>query len=322
MGDKGTLWLPENASTIGQEIDWLFYFVYWVSILFFVAVIGAMFYFMFKYRRKSNDELPEEVHEPKWLEYGLIIGPTLLVLVIFTWGFQTFLTFNVSPPDAYEIKVTARQWGWAYQYPNGAEVATDLHVPVGRPVKLTMTSEDVLHSMFIPAFRVKYDIQPNRYSSLWFTATRETADDEEGFHLFCTEYCGRSHSGMIGRVIVHNERDFRNWLESVSVDVNNPIEYGTSLYSTLACNTCHSSDGQEGGQYAGPTFLNLYGKQEQLTDGSTVLADENYLLESIVNPGAKIVAGYNNQMPASYGNLSQLQLNALIEYIKSLSENE
>lgn len=311
MEDKGTLWLPEAASTVAGEIDGLFYFVYWVSVVLFVLVVGVMVYFAVKYRRRSQADRPAPVHESKLMEAAWIIVPTILVLVVFTWGFKAFLKLEVSPPGAYEVRVYAQKWSWRFEYPNGA-TSSDLHVPVGRPIRLKMSSADVLHSFFVPAFRVKQDVLPNRYTSVWFEATRQ-----DTFQVYCTEYCGTSHSGMLAKVVVQSQDEFNDFLAESVIDPNaSPAERGALLYTQLGCNACHNVDGAPGG--IGPTFQGLYGKQEQLADGSTVEADDNYLRESILEPNAKIVQGYGPVMPAAYTNLSEEELNALIAYIAEL----
>ncbi|NBC17944.1 MAG: cytochrome c oxidase subunit II [Bacteroidetes bacterium] len=313
MGDKGTVWLPEAGSALAGEIDALFYFVYWVSVVIFVGVVAAMVYFTWKYRRRSAAERPEPVHESKLLEMTWIVVPTILVLIVFTWGFRLYLDLGVAPPDAYEIRVTGKKWLWEFEYPNGTTTVGELVVPANRPVKLQMSSEDVIHSFFVPAFRVKQDVLPNRYTSVWFEAARA-----DTFQVFCTEYCGTQHSGMLARVVSMPQESFDDWVESGggSLEELPPAEAGELLYSRLGCNACHSVDGS---RMVGPTFQGLYGKEgHAMADGSTVVADENYLRQSILQPGAQVVEGYPNVMPASYANLTEDEVSALIAYIESL----
>ncbi|RMF61526.1 MAG: cytochrome c oxidase subunit II [Bacteroidetes bacterium] len=312
MGENGTVWLPDPASTLAPELDSLFYFVYYVSLLIFLGVILSMAYFTFVYRRRQADEMPAFTKDNKIVEMASVVIPTILVLVVFTWGFQLYVKLYTAPPDAYEIQARARQWSWEFEYPNGSRSFGELHVPADRPVRMVMNSQDVIHSFFIPAFRVKMDVLPNRYTSVWFQATKEGEYD-----LFCTEYCGTAHSGMIGKVIVHNEAGFQQWLQESQTGDMTPVERGQLLYTQQTCNACHSVDGSAG---VGPTFKGLFGKQEQLEGGGTVLADEDYIRESIVNPTAKVVKGYNPVMPASYGSLPAEDLDALVAYIKSLGE--
>jgi cytochrome c oxidase subunit II len=315
MGDSGTFWLPEQASTIASQVDGLFYFVTWVSTILFVGVVAAMLYFAYRYRRKHPSERPTPVKESKLLEISWIVVPTILVLLVFNWGFKTFITMNVPPPDAYEIRAEAKKWSWLFTYPNGTQSDT-LYVPEGQPVKMTMSSQDVIHSFFIPAFRVKHDVLPNRYSSVWFEATKTGT-----FDLFCTEYCGTGHSDMITHAKVVSQNEFDDWVESGGGAEDLPLpELGKRLYSQQGCQACHSIDGSN---MVGPTWENLYGKTgHEMDDGTTVTVDENYLREAILEPGAKIVAGYQNVMPASYSNLSERQLTALIAYMKDLSDEE
>ncbi len=309
MGDKGTVWLPEDASTLAPAVDSLFYFVLWVSVILFVGVVAAMVYFAFKYRRRDPHMVPVPVKESKILEISWVIIPAILVLLVFNWGFRLYVELGVPPPNSYEIRVTAKQWLWEFEYPNGTKTTNELHVPVDRPVKLVMSSTDVIHSMFIPVFRVKHDVLPNRYSAVWFEATKMGE-----YTAFCTEYCGTQHSGMLASVVVHRQDDFENWLETAGgsgEDMPLP-EYGQVLYQQQACFTCHSIDGSD---KVGPTFQGLFGRSEQLQGGGSVQVDENYLRESILEPNAKIVAGYQPVMPP-YASLNERQVSALIEFIK------
>lgn len=304
--------LPDAASTLASEVDTLFNFVNVLSVLIFVGVIGAMFYFIVRYRhRRGTPHTPNPLKENIYVETGWILVPLILSMVIFTWGFKLYLKLNVVPANAYEVQVVAKQWLWEFTYPDGTKSTSELHVPVDTPVKLLMSSQDVLHSFFVPAFRIKFDVLPDRYTSVWFEATKEGE-----FSLQCTEYCGLQHSGMLGTVVVHSQRGFNEWLES-SVDYSTlpPAEYGEILYNEQNCNACHTLDGT--GAIA-PSFQGLFGKTEQIDDGSSVLVDENYLRESIIDPGAQIVAGYQNAMPGIYGSLSAEQLDALIAFIKSV----
>lgn len=310
MGDKGTFWLPESASTVSGDVDSLYYLVTWISVVIFVLVVAAMVYFMVRYRRRSESQVGAVTHESKWFEMSTIVVSTILVLIVFTWGFRVYLQLNISPPGAYEIQVTASQWKWDYTYPDGTVFAGDLHVPADKPVRLVMSSMDVLHSFFVPQFRVKQDVLPNRYSSVWFEATRA-----DTFDVYCTEYCGNQHSGMLGKVIAHPQQEFEDWLASAGGGGLSPEEYGERLFGQNNCNTCHSIDGT---RLVGPSMQGLFGSQRQLASGESVVADENYLLNSIVAPAAQVVEGYPPAMPPSYGSLPQDQLNALVAYIKSV----
>ncbi|MEX0821149.1 MAG: cytochrome c oxidase subunit II [Rhodothermales bacterium] len=306
-----TFWLPESASTMSPEIDSLFYFVTWASIILFVGVVAATIYLAVRYRRQDEVHVPQPVEPNTIVEISWIILPTILVLIIFNWGFKLFIDQSVSPPDAYEIQVRGSMWNWEFEYPNGTVTVGELHVPVDRPVRLNMSSVDVLHSFFVPEFRVKQDVLPDRYSSVWFEATRT-----DTFHVFCTEYCGQGHSEMLSSLVTHSQGDFEEWLASAGTDEDMPLpELGQQLYEQRGCAACHSIDGTAG---IGPTLQGLYGETETLADGSTVEVDEDFLRESILEPGATIVEGYQNVMPAAYGNLSERELSGLIAYIEQL----
>ncbi len=309
MGNNGTVWLPESASTVAPEVDWLFYFVYWTSIVITLLVVGGMIYLVWKYRRKSDEDRPEPVKESKLLEISWVVVPTILVLLVFTWGFQGYLKLTVAPSNAYEIQATAFSWGWSFDYPNGASVGNELHVPVDRPVRLNMSSEDVLHSLFIPAFRVKQDVLPDRYTSVWFEATQEGE-----YHLFCSEYCGTQHAEMIATVHVHSQADFDEWLADAAMDEDVPLpELGERIFGQQGCQQCHSIDGTDG---IGPTMQGLFGSERTMQDGEVLEADENYLRQMIINPGERVVEGYQAGVMPPYGRLSEREINALIAYIK------
>ena len=310
----GDFWLPEAASTMASEIDSLFTFVNVVSAVFFVGVVTAILWFMYRYRRQDPAERPSPVKESQLLEISWIVIPTILVLLVFNWGFKSFVAQKTIPDNAYEIQVQARSWGWSFEYPNGVTTDT-LYVPADEPVKTTMSSQDVIHSFYVPAFRVKQDVLPNRYTSVWFEATKEGTYD-----LFCTEYCGRNHSEMDAEVKVVSRTRFDEWLESAATPDDIPLpELGEKLYTQQGCQGCHSLDGSD---MVGPTWKGLYGKTDhQMADGSTVTADANYLRESILQSGAKVVEGYQNVMP-SYSNLSEREVAGLIEFMKEKSDKE
>jgi cytochrome c oxidase subunit 2 len=272
-------------------------------------------YFVYRYRRQHPGERPAPVEESRALEVSWIVIPTILVLLVFNWGFKSYVKMNVAPSGAYEIQVRAQQWNFLFEYPNGVTSDT-LYVPRGEEVKMRMSSTDVLHGFYIPAFRVKYDILPNRYTSVWFKAT-ERGD----YDLFCTEYCGTGHSDMDKVVRVVSRQRFQEWLESAATPKDIPLpKLGEQLYSQQGCQSCHSLDGS---RKVGPSFQGLYGKKNHtMADGSSVTADENYLRQSILQPEQKIVQGYQNLMPGAYSSLSERQLTALIEFIKTQSDKE
>lgn len=310
----GDFWLPEAASTMASEVDSLFNFVNAVSAILLIGVVAAMLWFIYRYRRQDPAERPAPVKESKLLEISWIVIPTILVLLVFNWGFKSFIKQKTVPPDAYDIRVQARQWSWVFEYPNGVTSDT-LYVPEGEPVKTTMSSSNVIHSFFVPAFRVKQDVLPNRYTSVWFEATKKGTYD-----LFCTEYCGRDHSEMDAAVKVVSRERFDQWLEEAATPKDIPLpKLGEKLYSQQGCQGCHSLDGSD---MVGPTWKNLYGKTgHEMSDGSTVTADENYLRTSILNASDKVVQGYQNVMP-SYANLSEKEVAGLVAFIKQQSDNE
>lgn len=314
MGDLiREIFLPPAKSTLAGETDALFIFINIASFILLAGITAAIIYFAYRYRRRSeNDVTPLIIHNSK-LEVTWSVIPLIITFVIFSWGFKTYVKLNSPPEDAYEIHVTAQKWLWRFSYENGATMIDTLHVPANRPVKLIMKSQDVLHSFYVPDFRVKHDVIPNRYSSVWF----EVTEPGESF-ILCTEYCGLEHSDMHGMVVAHDQEDFEDWLAAneggMLADLP-PVERGKKLFTQNACQSCHSLDGS---QMVGPTFKGLWGKNEQLASGETVAVDENYIRESILNPQAKIAAGYGPVMPSYQGQLSDDQISAIIEYIKTI----
>jgi len=234
--------------------------------------------------------------------------PFLILMVMFAWGAKVFFVAFRPPSDAEEYFVVAKQWMWKFQHPQGKREINDLHVPVGQPIKLTMTSEDVIHSFFVPAFRVKADVIPGRYTTVWFEATKPGA-----YRLHCTEYCGAEHSLMGGTVYVMEPQAYEAWLAE-GTPTDNRLLTGEELFAKCVCNTCHYPDSAA----RAPILYGIFGEQAQLADGSSVLVDENYLRESILNPAAKIVAGYQPLMPTFKGQVSEEELIQLIAYIKGL----
>lgn len=310
MNQQSSIWLPEAASTIAGDVDFLFNFILITSVLLFVGVVAFMGFYAWRYRRKSPNDRPVPVKENKLIEASWIIFPTILVTVVFVWGFKLFLEMGIAPPNSYEVNVTARKWSWTFSYPNGV-ISTDLHVPVNRPVKLRMSSEDVIHSFFVPAFRVKADVLHGRYSYVWFEATQK-----DTFNVACTEYCGTSHSDMFSRVIVQSQDEFEGWLADNLDDSSlTPAQRGERIYAQQGCIGCHSLDGSA---MAGPSFLGLAGSVRNFTDGTSAVADDNYLRTSIINPSLQIVQGYLNVMPGQYATLPAEDLDALVAFIKEL----
>lgn len=310
---SSSVWLPLDGSTSAHHVDDLLNFLAWISIISCVGILGAMIWFVFKYRAPSRkEERPQASpdHNTK-LEITWSVIPLIIVIGLFLAGFRGYLDLRTSPKDALEIHVAGQKWKWLFTYPNG-HVDDSLHVPVDRPVRLIITSSDVLHSVWIPTFRVKQDAVPGRYTDLWFKATKPG-----DYPLMCTEYCGTSHSDMITHVIVHEPGGYQQWIDSIAEKEKkmDPIALGKLYYKKQGCNTCHSVDGSK---LVGPSFKGIYGKPENFADGSSGTVDENYLRESIMEPNAKIVAGYNPAMPTYKGKLKDHQLTGIIEYIKSL----
>ena len=302
---------PVEASSISAEVDLLLFFLIAVAAFFTVVIFSAIFYFAIRYRRRSENELPAAVHGSIPLEIAWTIIPFGLTMVMFTWGASVFFRERRPPDDAMPIYVVAKQWMWKLQHPEGQREINELHIPVGRPVKLTMTSEDVIHSFFVPDFRTKQDVVPGRYTTTWFTATKTGK-----FHLFCAEYCGNNHSGMGGWIYVMEPQDYETWLSGGTPGAT-LAENGQKLFENLACANCHKTDGS--GRC--PDLTGLFGKDVKLASGATVKADEDYIRESILRPEAKIVAGYQPSMPTFQGLVTEEGVLQLIEYVKSLGPN-
>lgn len=305
-----SFWLPPRASTIADAVDWSWSFVFWVSTFFFLLVTGLLVLFVYRYRGDRTREAP--THNTP-LEVVWTAIPTIIVGFMFWNGYTTYLDMAVPPEDSYEIQVTGQKWSWLFTYPN-AYADSELHVPVDTAVTLVMTSPDVIHSLFIPAFRIKRDVIPGRYTKLWFSAVREGE-----FDIYCAEYCGTDHSRMLSKVVVHARGEFDAWLAEASDFLNRmpPAEAGQKLYEQRGCRQCHSIDGSAG---TGPTFLGLYGSQEALAAGGSILVDESYVRESIFNPQARVTAGFAPVMPTYQGRLSDAEIGAIIEYLKTLAD--
>jgi cytochrome c oxidase subunit 2 len=299
---------PEQASTFAPQVDHLLYFLLAVAVFFTVGIFSAIAYFAIRYRRRSDRELPRPAHGGLPLEIAWSVIPLGLSMVMFAWGASVYFKESRPPDDALQIYVVGKQWMWKLQHMEGRREINELHIPLGRPVKLTMTSEDVIHSFYVPAFRVKQDVVPGRYSTLWFEPTKTGR-----FHLFCAEYCGTKHSGMTGWIEVMSPRDYQEWLGG-GASTGSLAENGQKLFEDLACGNCHKADGS--GRC--PSLVNLYGSTVLLTGGATVKADEAYIRESILQPAAKVVAGYQPVMPTFQGLITEEGVLQLVEYIKSL----
>jgi cytochrome c oxidase subunit 2 len=303
------LW-PEAATAVANDVDHLYIYLVLVSAVMTLLIFGAVAIFAIKYRRRSPDEVPAPIHGSLKLEITWSIIPFLVMLTFFWWGAKIFFLNATPPPDAMDVYAVGKQWMWKVQYPGGQREINELHVPVGRPVKVTLASEDVIHSFFIPAFRIKHDVVPGRYDTMWFTATQPGR-----YHLFCAEYCGTEHSGMVGWVTVMTPSDYENWL-SGGGSGGSMAQQGERLFEQMGCSTCHLLDRQ--GRC--PIMRGVYGSRVQLADGKTVLADDAYIRESILNPNAKIVSGFKpDVMPNFQGQISEEGILQLIVYIKSLA---
>jgi cytochrome c oxidase subunit II len=301
---------PEQASAQAGQVDAIYFFMVAVTAFFSLLIATLLWIFAIRYRRRNDDEIGEAIHGSLALELLWSIIPLGIAMVMFAWGAKVFFDLYRPPVGAMEIYVVGKQWMWKVQHADGRREINELHVPVGRPVKLIMGSEDVIHSYYIPAFRVKADVIPGRYNSMWFTAIKPGR-----YKLFCAEYCGTKHSGMIGWVTAMEATDFQAWLGGGS-PTTSPVAAGEKLFNALVCNSCHTP----GAQQRGPALAGLFGKQVELQGGGTVTVDEAYLRESIVNPQAKIVAGYQPIMPTFQGLVTEEQLLQLIAYLRSMSE--
>jgi cytochrome c oxidase subunit 2 len=303
--------LPVEGTQYAGQVDDLFMFILFVSGFFFLLVTGLLAYFILRYRRRGPNEVTPHITHNFKLEVAWTLIPLVLVIVIFFWGFHGYLDATVPPKDALEIQVTARRWVWQFEYPNGTRSINEIHVPVGKPVKLVMSSEDMIHSFYVPSFRIKADVLPNRYTELWFTPTRE------GLHtLLCAEYCGSGHSEMGGMVWVDSDAKYQDWLENGDASSQSmPLkDLGKLLYESRGCATCHSLDGTRG---QGPSFKGIFGQQHRMTDGKAFLVDENYIRTSMLQPQAEIREGYTGIMPTFQGVLREREILAIIEFIKS-----
>ncbi|HEV7860642.1 MAG TPA: cytochrome c oxidase subunit II [Pyrinomonadaceae bacterium] len=306
--------IPEAASTFARRVDALYFYLTGVTLFFTVLISVVLTFFVIKYRRRTPYETPRPVAGSLKLETIWSVIPFLIAMSMFAWGTSVYFTQYRMPTNAMEIYVVGKQWMWKFQHTTGQREINELHVPVGRKIKLIMTTEDVIHSFFVPAFRTKSDVVPGRYTSVWFEATKPGR-----YHLFCAEYCGMNHSGMGGWVEVMDEKDFDDWL-SGNANQQSPVAAGQQLFqATLGCASCHGEKG-EGGR--GPTLLGLFGTSVLLEGGTKVTADETYIRESILNPQAKVVAGYKPIMPTFAGQVTEEQLLQLVAYIKSLNPSQ
>jgi cytochrome c oxidase subunit 2 len=299
---------PEQASTLAPEVDNLYFFVTAITAFFALLVVIAVIVFAIKYRDPTGQRVGAPITGSIPLELGWSIIPFFISMAIFGWATVVFFQLVRSPDQTLEVYSTGKRWMWRFQHIDGQSEINQLHVPLGRPVKVIFTSEDVLHSLYIPAFRVKADAIPGRYSSIWFTPTRAGE-----YHLFCAEYCGTEHSGMIGNVVVMEPNEYQAWLSGGGSGMTMAAR-GEQLFQQLGCVGCHLNDGSG----RGPSLVGKYGAQETLANGTTVVVDDTYIRESILTPQNKLVAGYGPVMPTFQGLVNEQGLMSLIEFIKSL----
>lgn len=306
----GSFWLPPQRSTTAASVDAVFDLIFWISAFFFALIVTLMIVFVVRYRRRPGEEAPGSPSHNLLLEVAWSAIPFALVVWIFYLSLVVYIEIRTSPREAYEIRVIGQKWSWAFRYPNDY-VDENLHVPVGEPVRLVMMSEDVIHSLSIPDFRVKMDLVPGRYTKTWFQATKPGTYD-----LYCTEYCGTGHSSMLASVVVHRAGGFKTWLEGASnfLETMDPVEAGKLLYQKRGCSQCHTTDRSS---LVGPGFEGIFGQVHRFLDGSTAEVDENYLRQSILEPSAKVREGYRDQMPTYKGILSDDEIDVIIDFIKS-----
>jgi cytochrome c oxidase subunit 2 len=301
---------PARASTMAGQVDALFFYLLAVSSFFSVLIAVLVVFFAIRYRRRSENEVPPRIEGSVVLEIVWTVIPLGIALSFFFWGAKIYVAMNQPPRDALQVYVVGKQWMWKIQHADGQREINELHVPVNRPVQLTMTSEDVIHDFFVPAFRIKKDVLPGRYETLWFEATRPGR-----YHLFCSQYCGTNHSRMTGWVDVLEPREYQAWL-SGGASAESLASTGAKLFAQHACNTCHRPDSLA----RGPNLEGLFGRPVRLSNGQTATADDAYIRESIVNPAAKLVEGYQPIMPTYQGLISEEGILQLVAYIKSLAK--
>ncbi len=324
---KRLLFLPEQASTFASKVDELHVFVLVATILASIGVGVTALYFFFRFRRRERHQTTEYIVPTVMTEFLFVSVPFVLFLLWFALGFRDYTWVQTPPRDAMDVYVLGKQWMWKFSYPEGPNGVNVLHVPANRPVRLLMTSRDVIHSFFIPAFRIKRDVIPGRYTDTWFEATKPGTYD-----IYCTEYCGLSHSKMLAKVVVLKAEEYENWVkeqrmgdkqnrQDALADTTlvspraNLAQQGQRLVGEAGCLKCHTVDGE---QHIGPTFVGLYGREERLEGGETITVDEGYITQSMMVPGEHIVSGFPNVMPTYQGKLHSMETVAIVEYIKSL----
>lgn len=311
----GQAMLPPRGSSYARDVDITFLGIYWLSVVLFLGIAGTAIYFAWRYRYKPGRATPHQTHNTV-LEVVWSILPLLLCVALFFWGMYGYMQFVVAPGEAMEVIVTGKQWLWTFEYPDGSRTVNDLHAPVNKPIKLVLTSDDVIHSFYVPAMRVKHDAVPGRYTQVWFTPTLP------GEHVItCAEYCGKDHSNMRAKLIVEDDAAFAKFMLTGGAeweqyrDENRWADWGKVQYERKGCNSCHTVDGTPS---KGPTWKGLWNKRETLNNGTTVVVDEAYLRESMLQPNAKIVQGFEPVMPTFQGLLRDHEIRGLVAYIESL----
>ena len=324
------LFLPDQASTFARDVDRLHYFVILTTFVMSTAVGLTAIFFFVRYRRRSETQTTPHIEPKAWMEALFIVVPLFFFTLWFFLGYREYVRQATPPSDAMDIYVMGKKWMWKFAWPDGPNSINVLRVPAGRPVRLLMTSRDVIHSFYVPEFRIKQDVLPGRYSQTWFNAVTPGR-----YQILCAEYCGAGHSIMRGEVIVLKPQEYEDWLAmqrrglvtrqdasptalDFALPLGNLVDQGRRIAAEQGCLKCHSTDGT---RHIGPTWLDLYHRREKLSDGSSVDADEAYLTESMMDPAAKIVAGFQPVMPSFQGKIASPEVAALVEYIKSLQSD-
>jgi len=301
---------PDQASTVAAKVDHIYYFIIGTTVAISSAVAVLVIYFAIKYRRRGN-EVPRPIHGSLLLETVWSVIPLAIAMVMFFWSAQLFFNIATPPEDSIEVYVIGKQWMWTAQHPDGQREKNELHIPVGKPVRVILTSDDVIHSFFVPDFRTKQDAVPGRYTQTWFEATKPGR-----YRIYCAEYCGADHSQMVGWVVAQDPADYQRWL-SEHADLS-LAQRGRQRFLQYQCVTCHSADSEA----KAPNLEGVYKRRIHFADGSSKVADEDYLRESIVNPRAHIVAGFEPIMPTFQGRIPEEQMLELLAFIKALRPGE
>ncbi len=306
----GSSFMPPEGSKVAGYVDGLYAFLLWASLISCVFVIGGFVFFAIKYRRKFEGQTGAYISHNNVLEFAWSFIPFVVFMIVFGWGWWVYKELRTSPKEAMEVHVFAQQWSWEFVYLSGRKVSNEFYVPVDTPVKLIMTSRDVIHSFYIPAFRTKQDVVPGRYSATWFQANK-VGD----YQVFCTEYCGMAHSSMLAKIHVVTRKQYEEWLEKDPYKGLDLAQIGQKIYSAK-CSVCHNTTLD---RKVGPGFANIFGKEREFDDGKKLIADENYIRESILQPNAKVVKGFpRNVMPIFAGQLNEQELSGVVTYLKTL----